>query len=326
MNSKLVPLAAFVSVISLAASGRAQDRVAPTEVKVEAPPSVSRTKTDSTPGMSPSPDLLIGNGDLIEVSLYGTPDFKSDVRVSPAGEITLPMLGAVAVGGLSVEQAAKLIEKKLTEKGLFNDPHITVFEKEYATQGISMLGEVQKPGIYPLLGSRNLYDAISAAGGTTPKAGNYALITHRNDPQHSVRVPLSTGAPESMENNVSVGPGDTILVSKAGLVYVVGDVHQPGGFVMENGKNMTVLQAIALAQGTNPNAALDSARLIRKTKGEPEDIPISLKKMLAAKVPDMPLQADDVVFVPGSAGKSAMKRGAEAILQMATGVAIWRIP
>jgi polysaccharide biosynthesis/export protein len=236
------------------------------------------------------------------------------------------MLGAVSVSGLSVEQAEMLIERNLSQKGLFNDPHVTVFQKEYATQGVSVLGEVQKPGVYPLLGARKLYDAISLAGGTSPKAGRYVLITRRNDPQHPVQVPLSTGAPESMENNVTVEPGDTILVSKAGVVYVVGDVHQPGGFVMENGNEITVLKAIALAQGTNPNAALNAARLIRKTPEGSKDVPLSLKQILAAKAPDPQLQPDDVVFVPSSAGKSAAKRGAEAILQMATGVAIWRIP
>src|SRR5207245_3660884 len=114
-----------------------------------------------------------------------------------------------------------LIERKLNQKGLFNDPHVTVFQKEYATQGISVLGEVQKPGIYPLLGSRKLYDAISVAGGTTPKAGRYVLITRRNDPQHAVQVPLLTGAPETMQNNVVVESGDTILGSKAGGLCVV---------------------------------------------------------------------------------------------------------
>jgi polysaccharide export outer membrane protein len=254
------------------------------------------------------------------------PDFKTDVRVNSGGEISLPMLGTVAVSGLSVEQAEVLIERKLSQKGLFNDPHVTVFQKEYATQGISVLGEVQKPGIYPLLGSRKLYDAISVAGGTTPKAGRYVLITRRIDPQHPVQVPLLTGAPETMRNNVVVEPGDTILVSKAGVVYVVGDVHLPGGFVMENGNEITVLKAIALAQGTNPNAALNAARLIRKSPEGPKDVPLDLKKILAAKAPDPQLQPDDVVFVPGSAGKSAAKRGAEAVLQMATGIAIWRMP
>jgi polysaccharide export outer membrane protein len=188
------------------------------------------------------------------------------------------------------------------------------------------LGEVQKPGIYPLLGSRNLFDAISAAGGTTPKAGSYVLITRRSDSEHPIRVPLSTGTPESMKDNVSVQPGDTILVSKAGIVYVVGDVRQPGGFVMENGKDITVMQAIALAQGVGPNAALNGAKLVRKTPEGPKDIPLQLKKILAAKAPDPQLQADDIVFVPNSAGSSALKKGAEAALQAATGVAIWRIP
>jgi polysaccharide export outer membrane protein len=263
---------------------------------------------------------------LIEVSLYGMPDFKAEVRVSSGGEISLPMLGAVAVGGLSVEQASAQIERDLSQKRLFNDPHVTVFVKEYATQGISVLGEVQKPGIYPLLGERNLYDAISAAGGTTPKAGASVLITRRNNPQHPLQVPLSTGAAKSMKDNVAVEPGDTIVVSKAGVVYVVGDVHQPGGFALENGNEITVLKAIALAQGTNPNAALNKARLIRKTSQGPQEVPLSLKQIMAAKAPDPQLQADDVVFVPGSAGKSAAKKGAEAILQMATGIAIWRIP
>jgi polysaccharide export outer membrane protein len=95
---------------------------------------------------------------------------------------------------------------------------------------------------------------------------------------------------------------------------------------MENGNDITVLKAIALAQGTNPNAALNGARLIRKTPEGSKDVPLSLKQILAAKAPDLQLQPDDVVFVPGSAGKSAAKRGAEAILQMATGVAIWRMP
>jgi len=326
MKSKSISLASLAFFALLSADGFAQDRVGSPEVRAGAPASGPLTTPVAARSTGSPQDLLIGAGDLLEVSLYGVPDFKTDVRVNSSGEISLPMLGAAAVSGLSVEQAETLIERKLSQKGLFNNPHVTVFEKEYATQGISVLGEVQKPGIYPLLGSRRLYDAISAAGGTTPKAGRYVLITRRNDPQRSVRAPLLTGAPESMENNVPVKPGDTIVVSKAGVVYVVGDVRQPGGFVMENGNDITVLKAIALAQGTNPNAGLSAARLIRNTPEGPKDVPLSLKKILTAKAPDLQLQPDDIVFVPSSAGKGAAKRGAEAILQMATGVAIWRIP
>lgn len=325
MKSESVSLAALAFLALPSALGFAQNPVGSPEARPDALTSAPQDTPEAARSSRSPQELLIGAGDLLEVSLYGMPDFKTDVRVNSGGEISLPMLGTVVVGGLSVEQAETLIERKLTQKGLFNDPHVTVFAREYATQGISVLGEVQKPGIYPLLGSRKLYDAISAAGGTTPKAGRYVLITRRNDPQGSVRVPLLTGAPESMENNVPVEPGDTIVVSKAGIVYVVGDVRQPGGFILENGNGITVLQAIALAQGTNPNAALNAARLIRKTPEGLKDVPLSLKKILAAKAPDPQLQPDDIVFVPGSAGKSAAKRGVEAILQMATGMA-WRLP
>jgi len=326
MKSKSILLGALVFLALPTAHCLAQDRVTPTESREQAPASPPQSKSVAANNSDSSSGLLIGSGDLLEVSLYGMPDFKSDARVSSGGEISLPLVGTVAVGGLSVEHAATQIEHNLSQKGLFNDPHVTVFVKEYATQGISVLGEVQRPGIYPLLGERKLYDAISAAGGTTPKAGASVLITHRNDPQHPLQVPLLTGAAKSMKNNVAVEPGDTIVVGKAGVVYVVGDVHQPGGFVLENGNDITVLKAIALAQGTNPNAALDSARLIRKTSEGPQEVPLSLKKIMAAKAPDPQLQPDDVVFVPGSAGKSAAKKGAETILQMATGIAIWRIP
>jgi polysaccharide biosynthesis/export protein len=326
MKSKSISLAVLAFLALPSAYGFAQDRVGSSEVRAEAPRPASQTAPVAAHSSSSPPELLIGAGDLLEVSLYGMPDFKIDVRVNSGGEISLPMVGTMPVAGLSVEQAETLIAHKLSEKGLFNDPHVTVFEKEYATQGISVLGEVQKPGIYPLLGSRKLYDVISAAGGTTPKAGRYALVTRRNDPQHPVQVPLLTGAADAMQNNVVVEPGDTILVSKAGVVYVVGDVHMPGGYIMENGNDITVMKAIALAQGTSPNAALNAARLIRKTPEGPKDVPLDLKKIMAAKAPDPQLQPDDVVFVPNSAGKSAAKRGAEAVLQMATGIAIWRIP
>jgi polysaccharide biosynthesis/export protein len=327
MKSKTFRNTRLVFVALVATYGVAQSRLDPPEVP---PPATSATlspaSTLAEPNNRAAPDLILGSGDLVDVNLYGMPDFKTEVRINSAGQITLPMLGAVAVGGLSVEKAEAMIAQQLKQKGLFNDPHITILVKDYATQGITVLGEVQKPGIYPLLGPRSLSDAISTAGGTTPKAGREVVITHRNDPQHSVRVTLPSGGSDSAQQNTAIRPGDTILVSRAGVVYVVGDVHLPGGFVMENGKDLTVLQAIALAQGTNPNAALNAARLIRKTPEGPKEIPLSLKKILSAKAPDMPLQADDIVFVPGSAGKSAAKRGAEAILNMATGVAVWRIP
>lgn len=122
---------------------------------------------------------------------------------------------------------------------------------------------------------------------------------------------------------MEVFPGDTIVVSKAGIVYVVGDVHKPSGVVMDNGTQMTVLKAIAMAEGANPTAALNSAKLIRTTPTGPQEMPLELKKILSAKSPDIHLQAEDIIFVPSSTVKGAGRRGLEAIIQAATGVAIY---
>jgi polysaccharide export outer membrane protein len=269
-------------------------------------------------------DLLLGPGDLLEISLYGIPDFKSEGRISARNQITLPMLGPVTVGGMTTDQAEKAIAAKLVAARLYNDPQVEISVKEYASEGISVLGEVQKPGIYQLLGARRLYDAISSAGGMTPKAGRYVLVTHRDDPDHTTKIPIAADA-KSVQDNVQLRPGDTVVVSKAGLVYVVGDVHMAGGFVMENDKNITVLQAIALAQGIGPNPSLNAAKLIRTTPTGRQDVPLDLKKILTAKAPDIPLQADDIVFIPDNALRGGAKQSVQSIIQMATGIAIWRL-
>jgi polysaccharide export outer membrane protein len=277
----------------------------------------------SLPAGSSSPDLLVGAGDLLEVSVYGAPDFdKKEVRVSGTGDIGLPLIGSVHVVGKSIQEVQGLIAKKLVQGEFFVDPQVSVFAKEYATQGISVLGEVLKPGVYPLLASRRLFDAISMAGGLTPKAGNVVTITRRSDPSHPEKVVLTNSTQASTQGNVEVLPGDTIVVAKAGLVYVVGDVKLPGGFVMENGK-MTVLQAVAMAQGVNPTASLNKAKLIRTTPTGQTETPLELKSILTAKAPDMPLQPEDVVFVPNSTGKTAGRSGLTTVLQTLSGIAIY---
>ncbi|HLW51637.1 MAG TPA: polysaccharide biosynthesis/export family protein [Candidatus Angelobacter sp.] len=290
-------------------------------------PSASTALTSNAAGAAPpvvgSPsDLRIGVGDLLEVAVFGAPDFDKQVRVSSSGEVTLPLVGAVRLAGATTAEAEKLLEKKLLDGGFFNDPHVSVFEKEYQTQGVSVLGEVQKPGIYPMLGSHKLFDVISAAGGTTPKAGNQVTIAHRDRSQPSQNLTLAGNGSDSTRNNPDILPGDTVVIQKAGVVYVVGDVHMPGGFVMDK-PELTVLQALAMAQGANPTAKLDAARLIRRNGNERQEVPIALKKILSSKAPDINLQADDILFVPNSAAKSVMRRGLEAIVQAATGVAIY---
>lgn len=280
-----------------------------------------KTALNGPSGQS-DPQLVIGSGDLLEVSVFGANEYTKQVRVSDSGEVTLPFINAVKVAGLTIEAAEQAIGKLLSDGGYFKDPQVSVVEKEYATQGISVLGEVQKPGIYPLLGPRMLLEAISAAGGITPRAGRTVTITHRNDPQHPQVVPISYDN-QSANDNVRVFPGDTVAVSRAGVVYVVGDVKLPTGVIMDKA-HVTVLQAIAMAQGTNPTASLDRSMIIRKTSDGQQEIPIPLKKILSAQAPDVKLQAEDIIFVPTSTAKTAGRRTLEAVIQTATGLAIYR--
>jgi polysaccharide export outer membrane protein len=267
---------------------------------------------------------LIGVGDLLKVSVLGAPDYDQQVRVAGDGNASLALIGQVHVAGLTPQQAQDLIRQKLTEGSYFTDPQVSVFQLEFATQGVSVLGEVQRPGVYPILGPRRLFDALSLAGGTTLKAGDTVTITHRNSKESST-VKLSNDPAINEQANVQISPGDTIVVSKAGIVYVVGDVHQPSGVLMENGR-ITVLQAIAMAGGINPNAKLNSAKIIRRTPQGPIEVPLQLKQILAAKVPDVVLRQEDIVFIPNSAAKSATKNALENIVRVATGLAVYRVP
>ena len=306
----------MISVILLTAGAHLGMAVAQTESIPQSGASTASAVRHS------SSEMLIGAGDLLQVTVYGT-DFDRQVRVSDTGEISLPLLGTVKVGGLSIDEAEQFVGRELARKGYFTDPQVSIFDREYATQAISVLGEVQKPGIYPLPGSRTLFDAISAAGGTSEKAGNEVTITHRGHTDDPQVVPLSYVGDSSLHSNVKVLPGDTVVVARAGIVYVVGDVHKPSGIVMQNSQ-LTALQAIAMAEGTNPTASLNRSRLIRKTPQGLKEVPLPLKKILAAKAPDVDLQPNDILFVPNSAAKSAARRSVEAIVQTATGVAIYR--
>ena len=278
---------------------------------------LTRTKADQA--------LRIGGGDLLQVSVFGAPDYNYDLRVADDGFVNLPLIGTVRVGGMTPREVAADVRDKLSQHGYFNNPQVGVLVKEYATQGVSVLGEVQKPGVYPLLGARTLFDLISAAQGTTPTAGDRVSVIHRDQPRTPEFVKLTYDGKDSLQGNVPIFPGDTIVVQKAGIVYVVGDVQKPSGIVMAN-PNLTVLKAIALAQGTNPNAALDKARLVRKTSDGQTEIPLHLKQMLAAKIPDMRVEPEDIIFVPNSMFKTGFKHGLEAALATATGVIIYRRP
>jgi len=275
-------------------------------------------------GFTSGAALPIGCGDLVQMTVLDTPELSGTFRVNNGGEAFLPLVGSVRLASLPVEEAQALIRKRLIEGGYLRDPEITLYIAEYATQGVSVVGEVKKPGIYPIFGVHHLLDYIALAEGLAPLGGTMVSITHRDPASLPRRVRLTKSGIADPESNPEILPGDTIFVEKAGVVYVVGDVGRPGGFPLNHEERLTLLQALALAEGVNRTAAEKSAKLIRNYKGERKEIPIDLKKVLAGKAPDPSLEDEDIVFVPASLGKSAARRGLEAAVQAAVGVTIYR--
>jgi len=269
--------------------------------------------------------LRISAGDLLEVSVFDTPELTCKVRVDERGAVTLPLAGDVEVSGLTAQQAGHAVEARFVSTEILKDPHVSVTVLEYATQGVTVLGEVKNPGVYPLQGAHGVLDLVSAAGGVTATAGKAVTVTHRNEPEKPIVVNIETKPGQAISFGVDVRPGDTIVVSKAGIVYVVGDVGKPGGFLIENNDRLTVLQAIALAQGPNKTAALNSAKLIRKTDGRTDELAVPLGKILANRAADQTLADGDILFVPSSAAKSAL-HSIGSIFPSIASAAVYRVP
>ncbi len=267
--------------------------------------------------------VTLGAGDLIEVSVYNVPELASKVRISNAGDVYLPLIDYVHVDGLTLEEAQTLIQKRLEDGGFVRNPHVTIFVDEATSQGVTVIGEVGKPGIYPDAADRKLYEIVSQAGGFTASASRKIAVIRRNQAE-PIRVDLPRNLADDLSGNIDILPGDTITVPRAPIIYVVGDVGRPSGLLVDNG-SLTVLQALALAGGTNKTAKLGSARIIHKSSTGMIESKLEIKKMLEAKAPDVTLQADDILFIPVSGAKIVAGRTFEAAMSMATAVSIYAV-
>jgi polysaccharide export outer membrane protein len=282
------------------------------EAKPEPPP----------PGQNAN--LQLGPGDLIDVNVYNIPELNTRARVSNSGDLYLPLIDYVHVAGLSLDESQRLIEKRLADGGFVKDPHVSMFVTESLSQTASLFGEVARPGVYPVYGQRRLFDLISSAGGLTDRAGRVITVTRREAPDKPEALHLARNISDEPEDNVIIHPGDTVMVQKADIVYIVGEVSKTTGLLMSKG-SLTVLQAVALAGGTTSNAKLDSARILRKSATGVSETPIELKKILRAKAPDVAMKSDDILFVPTSQKKVFGKRGLEAAIQAATTLTIYTV-
>ena len=325
ISLKNFAFAIFLTLIS-GTAGMSQEQ--PPRAADTSPEQVFPSATAATPQPESSPLAVegsasprLGIGDLLEVSVYNVPELSTKSRLGSNGDVYLPLIDYVHLSGLTVEEAQALIEKRLSDGGFVKNPHVSLNVDQSASQGVSLLGEVARPGVYPVIGEPRLLDVVSAAGGFTASAGQSITVTHRNRSDKPLTVPLSRKLSDNPVSNIPVSPGDTILVHKADVVYVVGEVGRPSGFLMDS-DSLTVLKAIALAGGTTPTAKLNGARIIRKGPNGMTETPIELKKMLQAKAVDIPMKADDILFVPSSARKVLMNRSMEVATQAAAAVSI----
>jgi polysaccharide export outer membrane protein len=323
----LLSVAFLLSVSSAQNSAPAQDAIHETGAQKEpsgtvgVPPGQSTGQKD--PEQTDSSALVLGPGDEVDVSVYGAPDLSGHTRVSSDGNISMPLVGNIRVGGMTSSEAEGAIEAQLRQNNILNDPHVSVFARGYASSGVSVVGEVVKPGSYSTLGPHRLFDIIQAAGGLTEKAANRAIISHRGSDE-TTTVELPRDPAKMAVSNVDVRPGDTVVVPTAPIVYVLGEVTKPGGYVLNSTNGVTLLRVVAAAGGPTHEAAVGSTKMLRTTPSGLKQLQVPLKNIMQAKAPDMPVQAEDIIYVPRSRIKAALSPG--ALLTAAASVAIYRVP
>ncbi|MFQ5718338.1 MAG: polysaccharide biosynthesis/export family protein [Acidobacteriota bacterium] len=246
---------------------------------------------------------LLGAEDLLEISVAGVEDLSRTVRVSDSGHITLPLIGAVQVAGLSPAALENSLAHRL-EARYVNNPQVSVFVKEYGSKMVSIIGAVHKPGRYPMLGRRTLLDMISSAGGLTDEAGPFALITrhgvsHTTEPE-TIQVDLEALLYRHQTDlNTEIDPGDLvhIPVDLPVRIYVNGAVGKPGEYETTASKPLTLLQAITKAGGLTARAARKKVEILRQTDDGQATISVDLKKVMHGQATDPVLADGDVVVV-----------------------------
>lgn len=296
----------FVLALMQVASGPAINHAQQAPGNTHAEP--GNTHAEQAPGNSQaSASIKIGPGDLLEITVFDVPEMTQQVRVGADGKAELELLGNTELAGLTAQEAAETIARELRDQKFLQRPQVNVLVKEFASQGVSVMGEVQHPGVYQVLGPRSLLDVISMAGGLTNVADTRVTVKRRSGAEDKLTVKLKTDDPDtSLSSNVQVYPGDLVLVPRAGIVYVLGDVNRPGGFVMQDSGKISLLQALAQAGGASKTASLSKAVLLRKSAQGYVPHNLDVSKIERGQESDLELGANDILFVPGNKFKSVL--------------------
>lgn len=333
-NARTVAMGAAILCLAAVTSG--QTLLTPAVEHVNPGPKCS-DKVPSTYLLGPDDELQISGPELTE-----SPDKPQPARIDSQGDVQVPLVGRMHVAGLTVQDAEKQIDKALST--YIREPQVAVSVTEVRSAPVSVLGAVNTPGVHQVQGHKTLMEMLASAGGLRQDAGYSVRVTRQLEwgciPLPGATLDASGQFSVAQLNlkdimdakdpakNIQIFPHDVISVPKAEMIYVTGDVKRSGGFVLGENQHMSVLQAVSLAEGVSSTADTKHARIMRLNRGadEREGIPVNLKSVLDGKTPDVPMQGDDILFVPGSTGKKAALRGLEAAIQTGTGLAIWRVP
>jgi len=256
-------------------------------------------------------DIVLEQGDLLVVHVYGAADYQPEARVSLDGTIQLPLIGSLHVDGLTLPQTENLIAERLSAAGMYRNPQVSIQVTEAPNQAVTISGEMH--GVIPVTGQKRLFDVLSAAGGL-PATASHLITINRPGVAQPIIVDLGTDPAKSEHANVPVFPRDTIVVSRVGVIYLLGAFKNQGAIPLQQNSPLTLMQAASLGGGMGFEGKLDEMRVIRTVGYDRKVLDINVKKVMQGKTPDPILQADDIVLLPTSAMKAAIKSGGLATL------------
>jgi len=275
--------------------------------------------TDQALLFPPRHDLLLSPGDLLDIHIFGQLDYNPKVRIGHDGNVALPLAGVVSLDGLTVNAAEELVARRLQDAGMYNSPQVTIDVTEGPNAVVTIVGETH--GVVPIAGSRRLLDVLAVAGGLPPTA-SHVITINRPGLTDPLVIDLGTDPAHSGLANVPVFAGDTIIVSRVGVVYVIGAFRTPGSIPLVQNTPLTLLEATALSGGVAFQGKYNDLRIIRTVGNERTVAKLDMKKVLYGKAPDPILQPNDIIFLPDSTLKASINNGSLGTLLGVVGLVI----
>jgi polysaccharide export outer membrane protein len=256
--------------------------------------------TDQDTLFPPILDTPLVADDLINIRIFGQPDYTPTVRIATDGNVLLPLIGNIHLAGLTVAQAQELIAHRLIEDGMYRDPQVNLQIGDGPNTIVTVMGEIHN--VIPLTGKRRLLDILAAAGGIPPTA-SHVITINRPGVADPIIVDLGNDPLHSNLSDIPIFPGDTIIVSRLGVVYVLGGFKSLGIVPLSTYNNLTLTQLTALSGGVNGSAKFSELRLIRTVGNHRTVTRLDIKKIINGKASDPYLQPNDILYMPNSLPK-----------------------